>query len=75
VKDPNNWELIVNKDTGQSGLDYTVARDLGRVKMTMSKPPALVERLKYTLTSQGANKFTLQLAWENHIASVSGTVK
>jgi hypothetical protein len=43
--------------------------------MTMNKPPAVVERLKYTLTSQGANKFTLQLAWENHIATVPGMMK
>src|SRR5207245_564509 len=49
VKDPNAWELIVNKETGQSGLDYNAKLDLGRVKMTMSKPPALVEKLKYTL--------------------------
>lgn len=75
VKDPNNWDLIVSKETGQSGLDYTASRDLGRVRMTMSKPPAMVERLKYTLTSQGANKFTLQLAWENHVATVLVTVK
>jgi hypothetical protein len=75
VKDPNNWELIVNKETGQSGLDYNASRDLGRVKMTMSKPAASVERLKYALTAQGPSKFMLQLAWENHIAAVPVTVK
>jgi len=26
-------------------LDYDAKQDLGRVKMTMSKPPALVEQL------------------------------
>ena len=75
VKDPNAWELIVNKETGQSGLDYNPKLDLGRVKMTMSKPPALVERLKYTLTDKGANKGELRLEWENHAATVSLTVK
>jgi len=35
----------VNKETGQSGLDDNAKRDLGRVKMTMSKPPAMVERV------------------------------
>ena len=75
LANPDAWELIVNKQTGQSGLDYDVKRDLGRVKMTMSKPPALVEKLKYTLTAQGPNKFTLQLSWENHVATVPGTVK
>jgi Protein of unknown function (DUF2911) len=75
IKDPNNWELIVNKETGQWGLEHNASLDLGRAKMTMSKPPSLVERLKYTLTAAGPNKFTLQLAWENHIASVPVTVK
>lgn len=75
IKDPDNWELIVNKQTGQWGLDYTQAQDLGRVKMKMSKPPAPVENLKYTLSGQGGNKGTLQLAWESHVASVPITVK
>jgi hypothetical protein len=75
VKDPNNWELIVNKETGQWGLEHNAAQDLPRIKMTMTKPPALIERLKYTLTAAGSNKVTLQLAWENHIATVPITVK
>jgi hypothetical protein len=45
VKDPDAWAPIVNKETGQSGLDDNARRDLGRVKMTMSKPPAMVERV------------------------------
>ena len=69
-----NWELIVNKQTGQSGLEYDAKQDLGRVKMTMAKPPALVEQLKYTLSNAGG-KVNLQLAWENHVASVMVTVK
>jgi len=69
------WELIVNKQTGQSGMTYDAKQDLGRVKMTMGKPPALVEQLKYTLSGTGGNKGKLQLAWENVEASVSFTVK
>lgn len=75
VKNPDAWELIVSKETGQWGLSYNASHDLGRVKMTMSKPPAPVEMLKYTLTNAGANKVQLQLAWENHVASVPITVK
>jgi hypothetical protein len=75
VKDPNAWELIVNKQTGQSGLEYDAKQDLGRVKMTMSKPKALVEQLTYTLTNAGGNKVKLQLAWENKEGSVTATVK
>ena len=75
VKDPNAWELIISKETGQWGLDYHPNLDLGRVKMEMSKPPALIERLKYTLTSTGANSAKLELAWENHVASVPVVVR
>ena len=75
IADPDNWQLIVNKQTGQWGLAYDKSKDFGRVKMAMSKPPAAVENLKYTLTDAGGNKGKLGLAWENHIASVPFTVK
>ena len=75
VKDPDAWELVINKQTGQWGTEYDASKDLGRVKMEMKKPPALIEMLKYTITSTGGNKGTIQLAWENHIASVSVTAK
>ena len=75
LANPDQWELIVNKQTGQSGLEYDAKQDLGRVKMKMSKPSAMVEQLKFTLSSAGGNKGTLELAWENHAASVPFTVK
>jgi hypothetical protein len=75
LADPARWELIVNRQTGQSGLDYDPKQDLGRVKMTMSKPKTMVEQLKYTLSSSGGNKGKLELAWENLAASVNFTVK
>ncbi len=74
LANPDAWQLIVNKQTGQSGLEYDAKQDLGRVKMTMSKPPATVEQLKYTL-SQSGGKVKLDLAWENHDASVTATAK
>jgi hypothetical protein len=45
--------------------------DLGRVKMTMAAPPALMENLKYTLVDNGAGAGSLTLAWENKSGSVS----
>jgi len=75
VKDSDAWELVINKQTGQWGLTYDASRDLGRVKMEMSKPPAPIETLKYTISSAGGNKGTIQLAWEKHIASVPVTAK
>lgn len=75
VKDPDAWQLIINKQTGQWGLTYNQGQDLGRVKMTMSKPPSLIEQLKYTITSEGAKSGKIQIEWEHHVASVPFTVK
>jgi hypothetical protein len=75
LADPANWQLIVNKQTGQSGLEYDAKQDVGRAKMTMSKPAAMVEQLKYTLSNAGGNKARLQLVWEDHAAAVTITVK
>lgn len=75
LANPSQWDLIVSKQTGQSGLEYDGKQDLGKVKMTMSKPASMVEQLKYTLAHTQGNKGTLQLAWENHAATVAFTVK
>ena len=75
VKDPEAWELIVNKQVGQWGLTYTASADLGRVKMTMSRPPKPVETLKYTVTDKGGGNGELRLEWEQHVATVPLHVK
>ena len=75
LSDPANWVLIINKQTGQWGTIYDAHQDLGRVKMKMEKPPALVETLKYTIKDLGKGKAKLSLAWENLCGSVSFTVK
>ena len=71
ISDPDNWTLIVSKATGEWGLSYDSTKDLGKTKMTMSKPPAMVENLVYTLTDGGGGNGTLTLAWEDHSASVA----
>ena len=75
LTDPAKWQLVINKQTGQWGLTYNRDQDLGHVPMSMAKPAALVEDLKYTLTEQGGNKGKLTLAWETVVASVPITVK
>ena len=70
VKDPDAWQLIISKQTGQWGLSYNASQDLGRVKMTMTRPPAPVETLKYTLSDKGGGKGELRIEWENHVAAV-----
>ena len=75
VSDPDAWQLIVNRQTGQWGRSYDAAHDLGRVRMTMSKPPALVERLTYALTDHGGGRGELRLAWEHRVATVPLTLQ
>lgn len=75
VKDPDHWELVISKETGEWGLAYKENMDLGRVKMHMSKPPAPVETFKITLADEGGNKAKLTMEWENHVASVPIMVK
>jgi hypothetical protein len=75
LTDPAHWVLIVSKATGEWGLAYDPAKDLGRVKMEMEAPPALVENLKYTLADLGKGKGKLSLAWENLCGTVSIAVR
>ena len=70
LSNPDAWNLIINKQTGQSGLKYDKSQDLGRIQMKMSKPAAPTEELKYVLTDDGQHKATLKLEWENYIAAV-----
>ena len=75
ISDPAQWQLVINKQTGQWGLTYNKGQDLGRVPMQMSKPSSLVENLKYTLAKEGGNKARLTLEWENVRASVPVVVQ
>jgi hypothetical protein len=75
VEDPNNWQLIINKQTGQWGLTYDAKQDLGRVPMAMSQPKSPIEVYKMTLSPTGVKSARLQMAWERHIASVNIVVK
>ena len=75
VKDPEAWQLIVNKQTGQWGDSYNASQDVGRVRMTMSKPLVLVEKLKYILADKGGGKAELRLEWERHVAAVAIALK
>ena len=75
LSDPEHWQLIVNKEIGQWGLNYNQKMDLGRVPMMMSKPASRIETYKMTLSNTGTNSGKLQLEWDTYIASVPITVK
>jgi hypothetical protein len=73
VRDPADWQLIVNRQTRQGGHIYNAHLDLGRVDMKMDKPKAPVEKLRWLITTAG-NTGAIRLEWENHAASVPITV-
>ena len=79
--DKGKWQLIVNKQTGQWGINMdgsttdNPSNDLGRVSLDMSKPPAPVEQLKIALSSAGGNRGKLDIGWADVEASAPFTVK
>jgi Protein of unknown function (DUF2911) len=66
ISNPDQWTLIISKDTKEWGLRYDNTKDLGRTPMTMSKPPSMVEDLTWSISSN-----SITLAWEDHSASVT----
>ncbi len=75
LPEAEQWTLIVSKETGQWGLAYKEANDLGRVKMQLSKASTPVETFKISLSSAGAKAGKLQMEWENTVATMPFTVK
>jgi hypothetical protein len=71
----SGFELIVNKQTGQWGLEYNKGQDLGRVPMDVSKAPGPIDAFKITLSSAGGKNGKLQMEWETKIFSVPFTVQ
>ena len=69
LRDPESWQLIVNRQTRQHGHIYNARLDVGRVDMKMDKPKALVEKLRWLIVTTG-NTGAIRLEWENHAASV-----
>jgi hypothetical protein len=59
------WELIVNKQTGQWGLEYHQDQDLGRVPLKLTKLDRFVEIFKITLNKTGESTGTLSIEWGN----------
>lgn len=71
---PAAWQLIVNRQTGQLGLIYNAASDLGRVAMTTTRAPIVTERLTITVVPSSAGGGVLRFAWDRLMADVPFTV-
>jgi hypothetical protein len=68
------WTLIVNKQTGQWGTQYTEGQDLARIPMTRAATAAPVEQLTIALADTPAGG-TLSIEWADTRASVDFKVK
>jgi hypothetical protein len=66
----DEWTLVVNKQTGMSGLDYNAANDVGRVKLTKETIAQPAE--SFTIELNGNN---LSFVWDRTRATVPITVR
>ena len=69
------WQLIINRQTGQWGTEYSEGKDLGRVKMSVSKSVSPAESYKMTLSPTSGKSAKLQVEWADMVASVPVTVQ
>ena len=67
---PADWKLIVNRKTGQFGVEYDAASDVGRTGMAVSSARDPVERLTISLLPRPSSGGVLRIAWDTLVAEV-----
>ena len=63
------WQLALNKATGAKAATYDPKLDVGKVAMTMSKPPAPAAACKITLTKTAALAAKIEVTWNDAVAA------
>jgi hypothetical protein len=68
-----SWQLIINRQTGQWGTEYSQQQDLARVPMKVGKTSSPVEQFTIAIedTPSGGE---LRLSWENTQATLPFSV-
>jgi hypothetical protein len=66
----NSWKLIINKQTGQWGTEYSQGQDLARIPMKVTQRSSGLELFTISFDKTGGASAVLKLEWENTIASV-----
>jgi Protein of unknown function (DUF2911) len=61
----SEWQLIINKQTGQWGTEYAQAQDLARVPLKKGATSAPVEQLSISIDKNPAGGGVLKIAWES----------
>jgi len=69
------WLLIVNKQTGQWGLTYDEAEDLGRTPMKANTLSSSQEKMSISFENTSGNSTVLHIRWENTDQSVQITAQ
>jgi hypothetical protein len=64
------WKLIINKQTGQSGLKYDQTQDFARIDMKKEPLSQPVEQFTISFEPASGDSTTLRLDWENTRLSV-----
>ena len=59
----DGWTLVVNGQTGQWGTEYDAGRDVVRLPMEVSRPPAPVDTFTISVEG-GASDGRLVMAWD-----------
>ena len=62
----SDWQLVVNRATGMSGLDHDPAQDVGRIPLTVTTSANVTEAFLIDVTPPGV----LTIAWDRMSASV-----
>jgi Protein of unknown function (DUF2911) len=62
VPGPTTWKLVVSKQTGQWGTEYSEDKDLGRADLKVEKLPKPVDQLTISITEAGGSP-TLNIDW------------
>ncbi|MGH7468161.1 MAG: DUF2911 domain-containing protein [Longimicrobiales bacterium] len=65
----SGWQLIINRSTGMSGLEYDAALDVERIPLRVENLERPVESFTIDLRP-AANGGTIAIAWDNRSASV-----
>lgn len=68
-----SWQLIVNKQTGQWGLEYDATKDLGRVEMKVETLPGAVETMAIKVEPSGKGG-VIRVEWDRTAAVASFVV-
>ena len=66
----NSWKLIINKQTGQWGTEYSQSSGPRARGHEGQSAPSALEQFTISFDKTGGNAATLKLEWANTIASV-----